>query len=166
MLLRANCAAAIVLTLMGVARTPLQLVLLRVMQGCFTGTMTAAQAMVAVHAPSHRSGAALGALSAAVFSGTMVGAAAGGFVANWVGYRPALLCSGWILVAAALLIVFGTTEDVPAAAVEDAPAGPLFRWGRPRLGAAGPILLLSLTVAFVRQLPTGDGCLYCPAHAA
>ena len=66
MLLRANFGGMIVLCLMGTVQSVEALILLRVAQGAFAGTVVAAQAMVAAYTPERSSGVALGSLSAAV----------------------------------------------------------------------------------------------------
>ena len=148
MLLRANFAAWIVLTLMGFSRNIEMLILLRALQGAFTGTMTAAQAMVAADVPPERSGRALGGLTAAVFSGGLAGVALGGVCAEWFGYRAAFMISGALLLAAALLVLWGTHEPaLPApvlpAADEPEPAS--------HLRGIWPILGLILAINFVRS---------------
>ncbi len=149
MLLRANCAACVVMSLMGFAQSVQMLVMLRVLQGVFTGTMTAAQAMVASTAPEERSGLALGALSASVFSGSMTGHFLGGICAHYFGYRTAFFLSGFLLLTAGLLVLLGTHEPMrPPVPIQLNPHQGL----RPLLkGAAFPILLMILFVAFARQ---------------
>lgn len=110
MLIRANLAGAVVMSLMGAAQTPLMLIVLRALQGALTGTMTAAQAFLASEMPRARRGLAVGGLSAAVFSGSMAGAFLGGFVAHWLGYRAAFYVSGGLLLAAGLLVLCCTQE--------------------------------------------------------
>jgi MFS transporter, DHA1 family, multidrug resistance protein len=112
MLIRANLAGAVVMSLMGTVQTPEMLIVLRLLQGAFTGTMTAAQAFLAGEMPRERRGLAVGGLSAAVFSGSMSGAVLGGFVAHWVGYRAAFYSSGGLLLAASVLILCCTRETV------------------------------------------------------
>ncbi len=97
MLIRAYFGGALVLSLMGVVDHAESLIALRILQGALTGTITATQTMVSVGTPRHRTGFALGTLSAAVFSGTMAGAATGGIIAEAFGYRMAFLLSGSIL---------------------------------------------------------------------
>lgn len=151
MLLRANFCAWVVVTLMGFVPGVGWLIVLRVGQGLFTGTMTAAQAMVAGHAPDRRSGAALGALSAATFSGAMVGSLLGGVCAHWLGYRIAFVVSGSLLLIAALLVLFGTRETwTPPARAPGEPSGSVGR-AVSGLGVALPILLTILGIAWVRQ---------------
>lgn len=115
MLIRANLAGAVVMSLMGAAQTPLMLIVLRLLQGALTGTMTAAQAFLAGEMPHERRGLAMGGLSASVYSGGLSGAFLGGLVAHWVGYREAFYASGALLLAAGLLVLFCTRETmIPA----------------------------------------------------
>lgn len=151
MLLRANFAGAIVLALMGTVHSVQALVVLRLLQGVFTGTMTAAQTMVSVHTPSHRSGFALGALSAAMFSGAMVGAFVGGIFADLFGFRGTFFAGGLLLLSSGLLVAFGTTENfvrhIPE--IENGESPIRAHWAG--LSAAMPILLLILAMAVARQ---------------
>ena len=150
MLLRANFAGAVVVALMGLTPNVQVLVLLRLLQGMFTGTMTAAQTMVSVNTPERRSGLALGALSAAVFSGGMAGAFIGGFVADLFGFRHAFIAGGGLLLSAGLLVLFGTTESVDREGdAEDAPAR--LKPAADEMAAVMPILVLIVAMAFVRQ---------------
>ena len=151
MLLRANFAACLILALMGLVRNVESLVLLRFLQGIFTGTMSAAQAMVAAAAPRDRTGMALGGLSAAVFSGSLAGVALGGVCAEFVGYRASFFISGGLLLIAALWVLVGTEEPAAADAGEPPPAATAPAPGWRALGAAWPILGLILAINFVRS---------------
>ena len=151
MLLRANFGAALVLGLMGMARSVEVLVALRLCQGLLSGTVTAAQTLVLSGTPSHRNGAALGALSAAVYSGTMVGVFAGGLFAERFGYRHAFWASSALLLAAGLLVLFGSRENfVRPHLPPDAGGLPPSAAG-PALSGAVPLLLLIVAMAFCRQ---------------
>jgi len=66
--------------------------------------------MIAVHTPHHRSGAAFGALSAAVFSGSLCGNTIGGFVADWLGYRNAFYIGAGLMVISVLFITVGVRD--------------------------------------------------------
>ena len=110
MLLRANVAAMIVLFLMAGVPNVHWLIICRFFQGLFTGTLTAAQTMVAAASPSHRSGFALGGLSSAVFGGVVAGNALGGIVAETYGCRQAFLVASLLMAAATLLVLLGTRE--------------------------------------------------------
>ncbi|MBU0677232.1 MAG: MFS transporter [Verrucomicrobia bacterium] len=148
MMLRANFAAALVLFMMGHVHSVVVLVGLRVMQGAFTGTMTAAQAMVAVHTPENRSGMALGTLSAAVFSGAMVGSACGGWFADRFGYRGAFFIAAALTLLAGIVVLFGTRELVRPLTGDERPARGA---GWAQLRACLPVLLLIAAIAYVRQ---------------
>jgi DHA1 family multidrug resistance protein-like MFS transporter len=111
MLLRANMGAAVFLCLMGAVHSPGMLLLVRTLQGVLTGTVTAAQTMVASQTPRKHNGFALGALSSGVFSGAMAGSALGGIFADAFGYRGAFFVASSLVLMAGLLVVFGTTEN-------------------------------------------------------
>ena len=144
MMLRANLAATLIIGAMGLVSGPEQLVFLRVLQGLFTGTVTAAQAMIAAGTPDKKSGAALGSLSSAVFSGITVGAASGGLVAYHFGYRVAFFVAGGLFLVATACIFFGTQEP-PERAVQKGPEGTGEATVSWRL--AVPVLLLFVVVA-------------------
>ena len=150
MLLRANFAACVVLVLMGLVRNVETLVLLRALQGAFTGTVTAAQAMVAADSPPERSGMTLGGLSAAVFSGSLAGVAIGGLCAEWFGYRVAFYISSLLLLAAGLLVLLGTHEPAGQAPEELTAEESADRRGG-NLSGIWPVLGLILAINFVRQ---------------
>jgi len=149
MLLRANFGAAVVLALMATVESVEALIVLRLLQGLLAGTVTAAQTMVTSTTPENRSGTALGALSAAVYSGTMAGTFLGGIFAEYVGYRYSFLGSGILLLLAGLLIVVGTSEDfVPPPRREQPGSSSAVALG---IGQAVPLLVLTATMSFCRQ---------------
>ncbi|OQC57513.1 MAG: drug efflux system protein MdtG [Verrucomicrobia bacterium ADurb.Bin018] len=153
MLIRANLAGAVVMSLMGTVHTPLMLIVLRLMQGALTGTMTAAQAFLAGEMPRERRGLAVGGLSAAVFSGSMAGAFCGGFVAHWAGYRAAFGLSGILLLLAGLLVLCCTRETVVPAARAGRLAGqqPAAPRRAPLPAMLYGVLGMIGAIAFVRQ---------------
>ena len=154
MLIRANFAGAVVMSLMGAAQTPLMLIVLRALQGALTGTMTAAQAFLASEIPRERRGLAVGGLSAAVFSGSMAGAFLGGFVAHWLGYRAAFYVSGGLLLAAGLLVLCCTRETAARVSrppgPDDAPASARVQWRALPATLYGVLAMIG-AIAFVRQ---------------
>ena len=149
MLIRAQLAAAVIITSMGLVQGPLMLVVLRLLQGMFTGTVTASQSLVTSIVPPQRSGMALGALSASVFSGMTLGAAAGGLIAHHFGYRVPFFAAGVLFTFSALLIIRYVPEpprEVPAARPAHLPA-PV---GLMRM--MFPVLALTAGMAFCRQI--------------
>lgn len=151
MLLRANFGAAIFLYMMGMANSVGWLVFLRLLQGVLTGTMSAAQTLVAAHTPQHRSGFALGLLSSGVFSGGMFGAFFGGVFADTFGYRPAFFVGASLMLLAGCLIFFGTHDPfVPPARTASSREAAFQRTQR-KLLAALPVLCLLSSLTFVRR---------------
>ncbi len=154
MLIRANFAGAVVMSLMGAAQTPGMLIVLRLLQGALTGTMTAAQAFLAGEMPKERRGLAVGGLSAAVFSGSMAGVSLGGFVADWLGYRAAFAVSGALLLASGLLVLCCTRETVVPTVRSHVPEGipesARVHW-RDLPAALYGVLAMIGAIAFVRQ---------------
>lgn len=153
MMLRANFSAVGVLMLMGMVRSVEALIALRLLQGALTGTLTAAQIMVAANAPPERTGRALGSLTAAVFSGAMFGASLGGFFSEWLGYRAVFFIAAGLLFVASCLILFGTSESAaervhgqPETAPEEGSGGSVRAFW-----TAFPILLLIVGVSYARQ---------------
>ena len=110
MLLRSYVGGAVAVGLISVAQTPLQLVVLRVIQGAFCGTMSASQALISTQTPREHTGFALGALNSAMFSGTIAGAFAGGYVAEYAGYRLAFVISALCFVLAFIAVFFFSRE--------------------------------------------------------
>lgn len=108
---RAMFGGALVIGLMGLAQNVRQLVLLRVVQGALTGTVTAANALVATTAPRERVGYALGMLQMAIYVGASLGPLVGGVVADSLGYRAAFWITGALLLLAGLGVWFFVEEE-------------------------------------------------------
>jgi DHA1 family multidrug resistance protein-like MFS transporter len=111
MLERAMFGAAVIITLMGFAKTPQQLLVLRAIQGCLTGTVPAATTLVASVVPRERTGFALGWLQMGIFAGVSVGPLVGGVIADSLGYRPAFFLTGALLFLAGLGVLFFVQEE-------------------------------------------------------
>jgi len=111
MVVRAMLAGTVVLWLMSLVRTVGQLVLCRLLQGAFTGTVAASVALVASVTPPRRSGFTLGMMQTAVFLGVSLGPLAGGVVADHLGYRAAFRMGAVIILFGGLLVYYGTRED-------------------------------------------------------
>ncbi len=107
---RAMFGGAVMMTLMGMAQSPVQLVILRAIQGALTGTVTAATTLVATTAPEERTGYALGTLQMAIYVGASVGPLVGGVVADTFGYRAAFFLTAGLLLTAGLAVLFFVKE--------------------------------------------------------
>ena len=118
MMLRAMFFGTIIMSLMAITQSVQAVLVLRICQGLFTGTMTAAAALVATGTPKHRLSYALGLLSSSTFIGISVGPMIGGLVAEWVGYRPSFLMGG-AMVAIGFVLVLVLVHESDADASED-----------------------------------------------
>lgn len=112
MLLRAMLGGAVTVGLMGFARGPVDLLVLRLLQGATAGTVAATTALVATGTPRPRVGWALGVLTSAVAVGSALGPLVGGLAASILGVR-AIFWAGGALLAAATIPVFAIVREVP-----------------------------------------------------
>lgn len=104
MIQRAMFAAVFIIGLMGLSTNVWHLVILRFMQGLFTGTITASSAFVAVNTPNDRLSYALGFLSSSTFVGYSLGPLFGGLVAEHFGYRVSFIV-GSVLMLIGFMVV-------------------------------------------------------------
>lgn len=111
MLVRANLGGAFALYLMGVTTNIEGLVVLRFLQGAFTGTVPAAQTLVATNTPDRKQGFAIGVLMAAVNAGNLAGAFFGGMAAQAYGPAVSFKISGFMLLAASVLVLVAVREN-------------------------------------------------------
>lgn len=111
MVVRSMFSAALLIGLMGFAQNVWHLLLLRMLQGALTGTVSASQALVASQAPKERLGFSLGIMQTAVFTGSSVGPLAGGLIADYFGFRPSFGVAGGVLACGGLLVLFLVKEE-------------------------------------------------------
>ncbi len=112
MLLRAMFGGAVILSLMALTTSPWQMLVLRSLQGCFTGTVAAATVLVAGIAPAAKIGISLGLLQTGVSIGNALGPLLGGVLADFFGIRIAFVITGLLLLAATLITVKWVEDDV------------------------------------------------------
>jgi DHA1 family multidrug resistance protein-like MFS transporter len=111
MSLRASLGGAVVLAGMGLARSPGTLMAFRVMQGVFTGTITANLTLVVSNTPEKRMGFAIGIFNSAVYAGDTLAPLIGGLCADAFGYRVSFLVSSVSLVLSFLVTLFFVREE-------------------------------------------------------
>lgn len=111
MLLRAMTGGAILLGLLALTTAPWQVLALRTLQGCVTGTVAAATVLAASIVPEKEAGYRLGLLQVSVFLGNFAGPLFGGLVADFAGSRVNFLATSLLLVAAAVLVARFVNED-------------------------------------------------------
>ncbi len=111
MLLRAMIGGAFVVGLMGFVTNPWQLLALRVLQGCLTGTVAAATVLVAGLVPAASAGFALGILQTGVSMGNSLGPLIGGVVSDFLGRRAVFFATSLLLLAAGFITMRGVEND-------------------------------------------------------
>lgn len=149
MLVRSMVGAGVTTALMGFAVAPDQLLVLRFIQGATTGTIAAANALVATFTPRHRLGFALGLMQVALFVGTTVGPLIGGVIADTLGFRASFNASGALLVLAAILVV-GTVQENFTPPAPTAPRVSV--WAESRSLLAISLFPVLISVIFLIQL--------------
>lgn len=87
------------------------LLVLRILNGLFSGYVPNSTALIASQAPKNRSGYALGTLATGVIGGSLVGPLLGGVLAEILGIRQVFLLVGFILLICNLMTVFLIKED-------------------------------------------------------
>lgn len=122
MLVRAAFGMAVMMSLIGMAHSVMELVLLRLLAGLVGGYASAATVMVGTQAPRDRSGWALGVLSVGALSGSLVGPLVGGFLPDLVGIRGTFFVGGGVIALAALITLFFVREDFNRALDTRAPS--------------------------------------------
>jgi len=131
MLIRSMLGGAITVGLIFFAQSPLQLVVLRLLQGATSGTVAAATSLVAAETPRSRVGWSLGVVNSGVALGGAIGPVIGGLAGDFVGLREVFL-GGGILLLASVVPVFWVVRESP----------------RPPRAGAGVS-----TIALIRQQP-------------
>lgn len=150
MMLRANVGAGVALFAMGFVTNTAQLLGLRLLQGVFSGTQIAAQALATAEAPRTRSGTVLGLLSAALFSATLFGSALGGYLAEHFGCRVVFRIAGLLMLVAGSLVLLLVRERHGQLASPLATARGLWAAGLGTARACLPLLLALGLISFTR----------------
>ena len=146
MLLRAMLGGGLSVAFIALARSPLELVVLRALQGAVSGTVAATTTLVATGTPRGHVGRAMGVISSAVALGGAVGPFAGGVAANYFPLRYVFLGGGVFLLVALLPVYIGVKEAPIVRRVE---AGRTSL--REVLHVAGPGTALAVAVLLISQ---------------
>lgn len=111
MIERAVFGGAIVLFFMGYVETVEMLILLRLIQGFVTGSIPAANALIAATVPRERIGFAMGLMQVALWSGVAIGPLIGGVVADAFGYRASFMITAALLFVSGIMVRLGVKEE-------------------------------------------------------
>jgi DHA1 family multidrug resistance protein-like MFS transporter len=120
MVARALLGGGAIVAVMSLARTPAQLLILRTVQGAFSGTVAASRTLLASVVPPSELGFALGVMQTAAFVGTSAGPLVGGLLADRFGFGATFFLTGLLLAFGGLAVIWLVHEDftppAPAAA--------------------------------------------------
>ena len=105
MLIRASLGMAVAVSLIGMAATVWQLVVLRLLAGFLGGYASGSNVLVATQTPKARTGWALGVLASGIMAGNLAGPLIGGALPPLIGIRHTFWLAG-----AAIFVVFLTTS--------------------------------------------------------
>ncbi|GAC1400049.1 MAG: MFS transporter [Chloroflexota bacterium] len=149
MVVRAMFSAALLVGIMGLAQNVYHLLALRMLQGMFTGTVSASQAMVASQSPKDRIGFSMGMMQTSVFVGSSMGPLVGGLVAEAVGFRASFAVAGAVLFMGGVLVSIFVQEESRFAEQRGAPRPQLIAGVREALKV--PALLPMIGAIFAVQ---------------
>ena len=110
-LMRACLAMAVCMSLIGMAETIHQLVLLRLLAGVLGGFASGAVVLVATQTPREQAGWALGTLSIGTMAGTLLGPLIGGILPGLIGLRETFFLAGGVIFLAFLATVLLIHEE-------------------------------------------------------
>ena len=108
---RAMFGGALILVMMAFVSSAEQFVLLRAIQGLITGTVSAANSLVAASAPRERMGYAMGVLQVGQWGGIALGPIIGGTLADAFGFRVPFVVTSVLLFISGLLVLFFVREQ-------------------------------------------------------
>jgi len=104
MVLRAMLIGGLIIALMGLVQNVEEFLVLRILQGMFTGTIAAATALVAGIVPRERLASSMGLLQTSVYVGISAGPVLGGLIAQAVGIRGTFFVAGAMLAIAGVFV--------------------------------------------------------------
>lgn len=110
-LVRASVGMFICMTLMGLATSAWQMLVLRLLAGIAGGYTSGATILMAKEAPKSQAGQAQGALFACILGGSLAGPTFGGLIAAHAGMREAFFISGSMIFINVLLTIILVKEE-------------------------------------------------------
>ena len=115
MVQRALLGGALLLSLMALARSVEQLLMLRALQGAIMGTVAASTTLVAASTPRQHIGQAMGLMQTGIWIGASIGPLLGGVILAAFGFRITFYLSSMCLLLAGIgVTLFVQEEFVPA----------------------------------------------------
>ncbi len=169
MLLRASIGMTITATLTGFSPNVWILILLRLIQGGFSGYINNAYALIASEVPRESSGKTMGILTTGAVGGQLVGPIFGGAIAGFWGYRIPFFAFGLLMLVATFVTFFGVKENFIPMPADDKEARKSAFAGIKKIHIVWAMFISSMLIQaatnsinpiislFVRQLMHGHG---------
>ena len=107
---RSMFAGAVIIMATGMVDNVYQLLILRLLNGALTGTISASISLVSSVLPGAKLGFGLGLMQVAVFLGMSLGPWIGGMIADVVGYRWTFIAGGALLLVGGILVLIWAKE--------------------------------------------------------
>jgi DHA1 family multidrug resistance protein-like MFS transporter len=149
MLLRASIGMGFMTILMGFVGAAWQLLVLRLINGVFSGFISMSISLQASVTPDEHAGKALGTLQTGQMAGGLIGPLAGGLLAEAFGFRSVFIITGIMLLASSVVVMMF---------VKEAPSGARANGDETRKPAVGNAkLLLPLIPVFAATMVTQLG---------
>lgn len=169
-----RAAFAMIFTMGGMAFVPnvFWLLVLRVLNGVFTGYIPNATALIASQVPKDKTGYALGTLSTGAVAGNLIGPTLGGVLAEMFGVHTVFLLVGLLYAIVVILTVFYIREDfIPIKKSDVLPVKEVFAQVKDRKILAGLFVTSMVIIAaaqavvpiltlYVRHLGQTDNLLF------
>ena len=169
-----RAAFVMIFTMGGMAFVPnvFWLIVLRVLNGVFTGYIPNATALIASQVPKDKTGYALGTLSTGAVAGNLIGPTLGGVLAEMFGVHTVFLLVGLLYAIVVILTVFYIREDfVPIKKSDALPVKEVFAQVKDRKILAGLFVTSMVIIAaaqavvpiltlYVRHLGQTDNLLF------
>ncbi|MGG1574357.1 MFS transporter [Fictibacillus sp. NRS-1165] len=113
MLIRSAVGMGTVTALMGLVTGPEQLLVLRLVNGLFSGFISMSISLQASVTPDKDAGRSLGTLQTGQIVGTLIGPLIGGFLSELFGFEGVFFITGGLILIAGLVVLFFIKEDLP-----------------------------------------------------
>lgn len=169
-----RAAFVMIFTMGGMAFVPnvFWLIVLRVLNGVFTGYIPNATALIASQVPKDKTGYALGTLSTGAVAGNLIGPTLGGVLAEMFGVHTVFLLVGLLYAIVVILTVFYIREDfVPIKKSDALPVKEVFAQVKDRQMLVGLFVTSMIIIAaaqavvpiltlYVRHLGQTDNLLF------
>lgn len=169
-----RAAFVMIFTMGGMAFVPnvFWLIVLRVLNGVFTGYIPNATALIASQVPKDKTGYALGTLSTGAVAGNLIGPTLGGVLAEMFGVHTVFLLVGLLYAIVVILTVFYIREDfVPIKKSDALPVKEVFAQVKDRQMLVGLFVTSMVIIAaaqavvpiltlYVRHLGQTDNLLF------